>query len=83
MLGVELTALVDHGGASLGAALVAGVGSGALAGWDAVSHYVMLGEVIAPSEKNAEVYKEGYQMYLDLQQILAPTAHRLAKGGRS
>jgi hypothetical protein len=43
----------------------------------------MLGEVIAPREKNAEVYKEGYQMYLDLQQILAPTAHRLAKGGPS
>ena len=83
VLGVELTALVDHGGASLGAALVAGVGSGALTDWDAVSHYVVLGEVIAPREKNAEVYKEGYQMYLDLQQILAPTAHRLARGGRS
>jgi len=83
VLGVELTPLVDHGGASLGAALVAGVGSEALKDWGAVSRYVVLGEVITPRKENVEVYEDAYEMYLELQRTLTPLAHRLARGGRS
>ena len=83
VLGVELTSLVDHGGASLGAALVAAVGSGAMRDWDAGSEYVVTGEVVTPRQENARLYKEAYEMYLELQRTLAPTAHRLARSGRS
>ena len=83
VLGVELSSLVDHGGASLGAALVAGVGSGALSGWEAVANYVAIGEVISPNEKNVEIYEEAYQMYLELQQTATPVAHRLARRSRA
>jgi xylulokinase len=83
VLGVELSSLVDHGGASLGAALVAGVGSGALSGWEAVADYVALGEVIIPNKVNVEIYEEAYEMYLELQQTAAPVAHHLARRGRA
>lgn len=83
VLGVELTPLVDHGGASLGAAVVAAVGSGALDNWDAVARYVSLGEAVSPRTELAGVYEEGYGMYLGLQRSLAPVAHELAGMGRS
>jgi len=82
VLGIELTSLVDHGGAALGAALVAGVGSGALSGWEAVMTHIALGEVIVPRQQNAEVYEEAYEMYLELQHTVTPIAHRLAKRSR-
>ncbi len=83
VLDVNLTSLVDHGGASLGAALVAGVGSGVLGGWEAVADYVILGDVFTPDEQNVETYEEAYQMYLELQQTVTPVAHRLAKRSRA
>jgi xylulokinase len=82
VLGRELTCLVDHGGASLGAALVAGVGSGALKSWDAAREYVKLGEVVVPEEKYRAIYDDTYAMYLELQRTLAPVAHRLAARSR-
>ena len=48
VLGTELTSIVDHGGASLGAALVAAVGSGALPDWAAAAKYVALGQPSPP-----------------------------------
>ena len=78
VLGAELTPIVDNGGASLGAALVAGVGSGALSGWGAAAQYVRLGEAIVPRPQNTDKYSEAYEMYLELQSTLTPVSHRLA-----
>jgi xylulokinase len=83
VLGVELTSLVDHGGASLGAAFVAAVGSGAMSGWEQAANYIGLGEVFSPNKANAEIYEEAYQMYLELQNTLTPVAHRLAERSRA
>lgn len=78
-----LSPVVDHGGASLGAAIAASVGSGALAGWSAALGYVRLGEVISPADDDRDAYEEGYQMYRQLQLTLTPVSHRLARWGRS
>ncbi len=82
VVGRELTSIVAQGGASLGAALVAAVGSGALADWRAASEYVELGKLVEPRVENAASYGEGYAMYQQLQGMLTPVSHRLATWGR-
>jgi len=82
VLGTELTSIAEHGGASLGAAFVAAVGSGALPDWTAATKYIALGRTITPRPDYAERYTEGYQMYLELQRVLTPFSHRLAARGR-
>ncbi len=82
VLGREVTPVVDHGGASLGAAFVAGVGTGALADWEAAVRYVKRGPAITPRGEYASSYQEAYEMYLELQGLLAPVSHRLAARGR-
>lgn len=82
ILGTELTSITDDGGAALGAALVAGVGSGALESWESGEERVRLGEIISPRTENASTYEEAYEMYLELQRTLAPVSHHLAARGR-
>jgi xylulokinase len=82
VLGTELTSIADNGGASLGAALVAAVGSGALPDWTSAAKYVTLGKVVSPRSEHADRYTEAYEMYLELQRVLAPFSHRLAAKGR-
>jgi len=82
VLGRHLSSVVDHGGASLGAAFVAGVGAGLLPDWEAAAGYVKRGPVVNPRSEYAAAYEEGYGMYLELQQLLAPISHRLAARAR-
>lgn len=82
VLGREFTSVVDHGGASLGAAFVAGVGAGVLPGWEAATGFVTAGPVVHPRGEHAQKYQEAYEMYLELQEVLAPVSHRLAARGR-
>ena len=82
ILGTELTSIADDGGAALGAALVAGVGSGAIESWESGEERARLGEIISPRTENAATYEEAYGMYLELQRTLAPVSHRLAARGR-
>ncbi|HUZ19798.1 MAG TPA: FGGY family carbohydrate kinase [Acidimicrobiales bacterium] len=83
VLGRPLSPVVEHGGAALGAALVAGVGSGVLSDWSAASDYARLGDEITPREEHHDLYEEGYEMYLELQRTLTPVSHRLARRGRT
>lgn len=80
--GVELLPIVDHGGASLGAAFAAGVGSGALKGWDDVASFVRTGTPVRPTPSHRDAYDEGYGVYLGLQRELVPFSHRLASLAR-
>jgi xylulokinase len=83
VLGRELTSIAAGGGASVGAALVAAVGAGALPSFEAAGAFIELGEVISPRAEHAPVYEEAYSMYLDLQRNLTSVSHRLAARGRS
>ncbi|HWE12149.1 MAG TPA: FGGY family carbohydrate kinase [Solirubrobacteraceae bacterium] len=80
VLGVELWPVLDHPGASLGAALAAGVGAGGVRGWDAVRSLVKLGDPIEPRAEYRDRYDELYAVYRDLGPTLAPISHRLAAG---
>lgn len=79
--GVELQPVVDHPGASLGAAIAAAVGVHALPGWDAAARFVALGTPIEPSADTAvrAVYEEGYAVFCDLWPAVAAISHRLAR----
>jgi xylulokinase len=78
VLGVELWPVVDHPGASLGAALAAGVGAGDARGWDSIRPLVKLGEPISPRTQYRERYDELYAIYRALEPALRPLSHRLA-----
>jgi xylulokinase len=81
VLQVELIPVVDHEGASFGAALCAGIGAGALSGWKDGSRYVHFGDPVPPRRMNKSIYDEGYEMYLTLQKELTPISHILAGRG--
>jgi len=78
VLGVELRPVLDHPGASLGAALAAGVGAGGTQGWEAIRPLVKLGDPISPRPEYRERYDELYSVYRDLEPVLRPLSHRLA-----
>lgn len=80
VLGVELHPVVDHPGASFGAALAAGVGTGAV-DWDAIRALVKLDEAVEPRPEFSSRYDELYAIYRELEPALRPMSHRLAAGG--
>ncbi|GEM_PF-174287 len=82
VLGRPLYPVLDHGGAAQGAALVAAVGAGQLTSFTDGTGFVRLGEPVVPTAAARELYDDGYRMYLELQEQLAPVAHRLAARGR-
>ncbi|MBS1884659.1 MAG: carbohydrate kinase [Actinobacteria bacterium] len=77
VLGRPLVPIVDHPGASLGAAMAAAVGSGA-AGWTAIADLVGTGDPIEPRPENRDRYDSHYEIYRGLEPALRPFAHRLA-----
>ncbi|MGA8295409.1 MAG: FGGY family carbohydrate kinase [Acidimicrobiales bacterium] len=82
VLGRELVSISGDGGASLGAALVAAVGSRAIASWELGEERGQLGEVIYPRSELASLYDDAYGMYLELQSTVTPVSHRLAARAR-
>lgn len=80
VLGTEMRPVVDHPGASLGAALAAAVGTGDAEGWDVVRHLVTLGDPIEPRPEAGARYDELYAIYRELEPALRPLSHRLARG---
>ncbi len=77
-LGVPLSPVSDHRGASLGAALVAAVGVGLLDDWAAGAALVRTGDPVEPDDALQDRYREAYQVYRAAGHALAPISHRLA-----
>lgn len=80
VLGTPLAPVLDHPGASFGAALAAGVGVGAAPGWSVVTELARLGSPIEPRAEYRDRYDELYGTYRALEPALRPIAHRLAGG---
>ncbi|HEY3773565.1 MAG TPA: FGGY family carbohydrate kinase [Solirubrobacteraceae bacterium] len=80
VLGTPLSPVLDHPGASFGAALAAGVGVGSAPGWSVVSELARLGSPIEPRTAYRERYDELYGVYRALEPVLRPISHRLAAG---
>ncbi len=82
VLGVPLYPVVDHPGASLGAALIAAVGVGALAGWDQCRRFIMLGDPVLPDPDNVAAYDAAYREWRALASATAGISHSLAERTR-
>ncbi len=77
-LGVALTPVPGHRGASLGAALVAAVGVGLLDDWPSAAALARAGNPVEPDDALQDRYREAYQVYRAAGDALAPISHRLA-----
>ena len=78
ILGVPLHPVVDHPGASLGAAVIAGVGAGAIESLASIDDYVSLGPTVTPQPGNVEIYDRAYEEWRDLADTTTHLAHRLS-----
>lgn len=75
----DLVSLVDHPGASYGAAVVAGIGVGLISDWAYVQGARANSEVISPHPENVAVYQERYQQFLQLSLASTSISHSLAR----
>jgi xylulokinase len=79
VLNRELVSIVDHPGASYGAAVIAGIGVGVIADWSYVVGALGEGEVIAPTPSHVEVYDERYLQFRRLHEATKSLSHSLAR----
>lgn len=83
VLGIELHPIVDHPGAALGAAVIAGVGVGVIGSMEEIKEYIVLGTTVHPREKIHEVYDSAYSQWRELAELTAPIAHAISERTRS
>lgn len=82
VLGVDLHPVINHPGASLGAAVIAGVGTGLIESLNLIEDYVELGPTISPGQRNREIYDEAYGEWRELGSATTAVAHRLSERAR-
>jgi len=80
VLNRELHSIVNHPGASFGAAVIAGIGIGEIQDWSYVLNSLEVGEQILPNNKNVEIYQERFNDFTNFGATVAPISHRLARG---
>ncbi|MDM4764203.1 FGGY family carbohydrate kinase [Galbitalea sp. SE-J8] len=78
VLGVPLRTVQQHPGASLGAAVAAAIGTGALPGWSSVDAFVTPGETIEP-DASAGRYDEAYALWRELADVTGATMRAFAR----
>jgi xylulokinase len=83
VLGTEMYPIVEHPGASLGAALIAAIGVGLIGSWDDVETFVKLDEPVVPSPENIRIYRDAYARWRELGMALTPISHQIARHARS
>ncbi|MFD1714944.1 FGGY-family carbohydrate kinase [Amnibacterium flavum] len=82
VLGTEMFPVVDHPGASLGAALIAAVGIGSLDDWSDTARFITLGSPVVPDPHKVEIYDRAYLEWRELGAAVAPISHKLARRTR-
>ncbi|MDT5068733.1 MAG: xylulokinase [Mycobacterium sp.] len=82
VLGIELRPVRGHPGASLGAAVIAAIGVGALDDWSDAARFVSLDPPVVPDPARRSAYDEAYPMWRDLGAATAPTSHAMASRTR-
>ncbi|KUI31788.1 carbohydrate kinase [Mycobacterium sp. IS-1496] len=79
VLDTPLWPVVGHPGASLGAAVIAAMGIGALDDWAAVERFLTLGDAVGPDPRHVDRYAEAYAQWRTLGGLLTPVSHELAR----
>lgn len=83
VLNTELYPVVDHPGASLGAAVIAAVGTGHLDSLTEIERFVTLGEPVVPHPDNVAIYDDIYPKWRALGDVTTPIAHHIARRSRA
>jgi xylulokinase len=78
-LGVELSPIYDHPGASLGAAMAAAVGVGLIDDWASAASHVTRAPAVTPDQRHTQRYDEAYQVYRSLGSAVTDLSHQLAR----
>jgi xylulokinase len=76
---MELHPVVDHPGASLGAAVIAAIGIGSLNGWEDSKRFLALGTAVQPDPANVSTYNDAYAEWRDLGAAVTPISHSIAR----
>jgi len=79
ILGKEMHPVIDHPGASLGAAVIAAIGIGILTGWSESKRFLKLGDPVEPDPHRIDIYNEAYAEWRALGAAVAPISHSLAR----
>jgi xylulokinase len=77
-LDLAVTRIDRHPGSSLGAAFVAGMGSGVLSDWSDIGRYVTPGRVFAPDPARARAYDRKYRQWRGVYERLKTLYPELA-----
>jgi hypothetical protein len=82
VLNQNLTSIINHPGASFGAAVIAGLGIGLITDWRYVEGSLEQGEIIEPNIDNVQLYMDRYQQYRSLAKETTEVSHSLARSNR-
>jgi xylulokinase len=82
VLGIEMRPVRGHPGASLGAAVVAAIGVGALDDWSDAARFVALDPPVVPDPTRRSAYDDAYRTWRDLGDAVAPISHAMARNAR-
>lgn len=75
----DLISIIDHPGASYGAAVLAGIGTGLIDDWSYVLSGLDEGEIISANPDNVALYDERYEQFTQLSAATASFSHLLAR----
>jgi xylulokinase len=78
VLGIELHPVKGHPGASLGAAVIAAIGIGALGDWSDAARFISLDPPVVPDPARRGAYDDAYPMWRRLGAALTPVSHAMA-----
>lgn len=76
--GLKLESIIEHPGSSLGAAFIAGIGSGEIQEWSDIHKYIKIEETILPDtnkyvdyQKLYKIYRSSYEKLIKEQELLS------------
>lgn len=82
VLGHEMMPVWGHPGASLGAAVIAAIGIGALDDWSDATRFITLEAPFVPDPARRDAYDAAYATWRDLSAAMTPISHAIARTTR-
>lgn len=80
VLDQPLSPVVDHPGASLGAALIAGIGVGIFKDFAIANEILKSDESVLPNKSNKDIYDQRFSDYLSMASKMTEISHSLSRG---
>jgi xylulokinase len=82
VLGIEMHPVTGHPGASLGAAVIAAIGIGALDDWADAARFVALAPPVVPDPTRRDRYDDAYRRWRELGDVMTPVLHGITRSAR-